>query len=196
MHTFLKRLRAHLALLVVSFVLLLGCDQGVPQQSDLCAEAPAPDAASVGQVAWPGALYWPQAGAAWPAHVLSIAPDGTAELLLAGYADAPGAGHPTATTVAVPCLRWTGSAALERPQDAAWVWPSADPAAARPGALAGITDAGLLRVVIGGTKVQVLELKRLQEPTKFPAYVLDPSTPLVGDSATTWAAACRSGGAP
>lgn len=187
-----------IARFLVLLLMLVACSQGAPQNGERCSGdgggGAAPDPASVGQVSWPGALYLPSKGVAWPGVVLGVDGDGKAELLLVGLADAPAPGHPTSITVSgVPCLAWAGPAALERPQWAAWVFPEVDPAMARPGVLLGTTVAGLLRVVVGGGGGKGFELPRMPEPPKYPVWVIDPSTPLVGDSAAAWAKACRKG---
>lgn len=174
--------------LAIALLLLATCAtcNDAPQQTGtLCAGEPHQKPTELLPVSWGRAIYMPSPGVEFNAAVIDVAPDGTAELLITGLDGTT----PESITVAAPCLKWAGPAAMQRPLGVAWAWPTDKAADARAGADAGTMDDGSLRVAIGGDPVEVLMLPAL-DVTEYPAWIPDPSAKM-GDSAAAWEAACR-----
>lgn len=190
-----------LALLALATLLIGSCADQPTQTGTLCAGECPKKPAELLPVAWGRAIYLPSPGVEFRADIVDMAPDGVAELLITGLADTPApdkgdaspttATHPDSITVAVPCLRWTGPAALARPLGVAWAWPTDSAADARAGAFAGTMADGSVRVAIGGDPVEVLVLPALALDG-YPVWIPDPSAK-PGSHAATWEAACRAG---
>jgi hypothetical protein len=178
-------MRPFLALFALT---LLACSSPAANPGILCAgEGGAP---GFGHVAWPRALILAEQGGEVGADVISVGEDGTAQLMISGYADAPGAGHPDAALVSVPCLAWAGAGALRRPGGVVWAFPTTSPSTARVGIFAGAVGA-LVRVAVSDEgSVDALELPEVTAPSS-PSWIFDPSTPLIGDASAAWASACR-----
>lgn len=187
-------------LLGLAAVLIGACGNQPTQTGILCAGECPKKPADLVPVSWAHAVYLAPGGIEFPAQVVDLAPDGTAELLITGLADMPdpehpdaGATHPESITVAAPCLHFPGPAALKRPLDVAWAWPTDKAADARAGAFAGLVsdgsaDEGKIRVALGGDPVEVVTLPALAV-TDYPVWIPDPSQPM-GASAAIWESEC------
>ena len=189
-----------LVFLLLSPLLVCTCTEPQPQTGTLCTGELPKKPAELLPVSWGRAIYLPSPGVEFLADVVDIAPDGAAELLITGLADMPdpehpdaGATHPESITVAAPCLHFPGPAALKRPLDVAWAWPTDKAADARAGAFAGLVsdgsaDEGKIRVALGGDPVEVVTLPALAV-TDYPVWIPDPSQPM-GASAAIWESEC------
>lgn len=178
-----------LALLILAPFVTCTCNDAPEQTGTLCTGEPQQKPAELVPVSWPHAVYLPSAGIEFPAEVVDVAGDGAAELLITGLADTPAPGHPESITVTAACAHFTGPAALSRPLDVVWSWPTDKATDARAGAYAGTMNDGSIRVAVGGDPIEVLTLPPLTVTT-YPAWIPDPSTAL-SDHAAAWEAACR-----